>query len=238
MMPIILPPFLIRLRRKICEALGSTRYSRPGLDGLDRKLEEYLDFDGGFFIEAGANDGVSQSNTYYLERFRGWRGVLVEGIPELSARCEKNRPRAAVVQAALVEAGHPHDTVAMHYAGLMSTVAGAMDKVGGTNAHVQRGLELQNLKATYTIRVPAHTLTDVIIQHRPVGEIDLLSLDVEGMEAAVLRGLDFARFAPRFLCVEVWNMAEILLVLNGRYRIRAILVDKGSRSDVLFERIQ
>jgi FkbM family methyltransferase len=236
MKPLVLPPVLVRLRRKIFEGLGDARYSRPGLDGLDRKLEEYLDFDGGFFIEAGANDGVSQSNTYYLERFRGWRGVLIEGIPELAAQCKKNRPRAAVIQAALVEASYPYDTVEMHYAGLMSTVAGAMEKAGGTEAHIRRGLEVQCLKGTYTVRVPARTLTDVIAQHRPAGEIDLLSLDVEGMEAAVLRGLDFTRFAPRFLCVEMWNTAEIRAALGERYRVLAVLVEKGSRSDILFER--
>ena len=237
MKPLFLSPVLFRLRRKICEALGSARYSRPGLDGLDRKLEQYLDFDGGFFVEAGANDGVSQSNTYYLERFRDWRGVLIEGIPELAAQCKKNRPRAAVIQAALVKASYPHDTVEMHYAGLMSTVAGAMERAGGTEAYVRRGLEVQNLKTTYTVRVPARTLTDVIARHRPAGEIDLLSLDVEGMEADVLRGLDFTRYAPRFLCIEVWDMEEIRAVLDKRYRIRAILVDKGFRSDVLFERM-
>ena len=236
MTPLVRSPFLVRLRRKIHEALGSARYSRPGLYGLDRKLEEHLDFDGGFFVEAGASDGVSQSNTYFLERFRGWRGVLVEGIPELAAQCKKNRPRAAVVQAALVESARPYDTVEMHYAGLMSTVAGAMDQAGGTEAHIRRGLEVQNLKATYTVIVPALTLTDVILQHPPAGEIDLLSLDVEGMEAAVLRGLDFSRFAPRFLCVEVRDVAEIRAVLGDRYRVRAVLIEKDTRSDILFER--
>ena len=64
-------------RRRLCEAVGIRRYSRLALDGLDAKLEQHLDFDGGFFVEAGANDGLTQSNTYYFERWRGWRGLLV-----------------------------------------------------------------------------------------------------------------------------------------------------------------
>ena len=46
-----------RWRRSIYEAFGSDRYSRPALNQLDAKLERYLDYGGGFFIEAGANDG-------------------------------------------------------------------------------------------------------------------------------------------------------------------------------------
>ena len=61
---------LLRLRRHTAERLGSARYSRPALYQLDRKLEAYLG-DGGFFVEAGANDGFRFSNRYYLERFRG-----------------------------------------------------------------------------------------------------------------------------------------------------------------------
>ena len=45
------------------------------LYGMDRKLEKYLDFRGGTFIEAGANDGIAQSNSYFLENKHGWNGV-------------------------------------------------------------------------------------------------------------------------------------------------------------------
>jgi hypothetical protein len=41
---------------------------------MDRKLDELFDGRPGFFVEAGANDGYQQSNTYYLEHLRGWSG--------------------------------------------------------------------------------------------------------------------------------------------------------------------
>ncbi len=237
MKPLALPPSLVRIRRKVFEALGSSRYSRLALDRLDSKLEQYLDFDGGYFVEAGANDGLDQSNTYYLERFRGWTGLLIEGIPELAERCRKNRPRAVIESAALVADAGAQKTVEIHYAGLMSAVAGAMGGADATAAHVQRGLTAQEIARTYTVRVPARTLTELLMQHRPTGEIDLLSLDVEGMEAAVLRGLDLQRFAPRFLCIEVRDLAEIAAALGTRYRLREVLVEHPTRRDILFERI-
>ena len=48
------------------------------LNELDIKLSKHLDFDKGVFVEAAANDGIRQSNTYYLEACRGWTGILVE----------------------------------------------------------------------------------------------------------------------------------------------------------------
>src|SRR5438067_1783042 len=39
------------------------------------------------FVEAGAHDGYTESNTYYLARFRGWSGVPVQAIPELYRQC-------------------------------------------------------------------------------------------------------------------------------------------------------
>ena len=69
---------------------------RPALNNLDRKLEKYLNFEKGFFIEAGANDGYSQSNTYFLEKKRRWSGIQIEGIPKLFEKARKQRNKSVV----------------------------------------------------------------------------------------------------------------------------------------------
>jgi hypothetical protein len=101
------PPSKFRLlarhtRRRIYETFGSDRYTHFAQSDLDRKLAKYMSYRGGFFIEAGANDGLAQNNTYWFEQFLGWRGLLVEAVPEKAAQCRRNRPRAKVVNAALV----------------------------------------------------------------------------------------------------------------------------------------
>ena len=47
----------------------------------------------GFYIEVGAWNGVTLSNTYFLEQM-GWTGILVEPLPELYEACVHERPRS------------------------------------------------------------------------------------------------------------------------------------------------
>ena len=62
-----------------------------GLNNLDEKLEKYLNFDNGYFVELGANNGVNQSNTLYYEKYKGWKGVLVEPTLHNYLMCRQNR---------------------------------------------------------------------------------------------------------------------------------------------------
>ena len=48
----------------------------------------------GTFLEIGGNDGFSTTNTWRLEVCHGWRGILVEGHPQLFQRMRAKRPRA------------------------------------------------------------------------------------------------------------------------------------------------
>jgi FkbM family methyltransferase len=226
---------LKRTRRRLCEAAGILRYSRPSLFGIDRKLEHHLDLDGGVFIEAGANDGVRQSNTYYFEKIRGWTGLLIEPVPALAAECRRNR-RATVVEAALVARDVPGATVEIHLAGLMSTVAGAMGDEAATARHVAAAVAVQKRAEVGQIQVPARTLSAVIAEARLPATIDLLSLDVEGSETDALRGLDLARHAPRFICIEARDPAAIGALLGPRYEICEVLTDLGTHRDLLFRR--
>ena len=226
---------LRRFRRSAFEAVGSARYSRPGLYEIDRRLNQLMDLDGGCFIEAGANDGFSQSNTYYLERFRGWSGLLVEPIPELAAECRRNR-RTPVVEVALVADQSATPTVPIHCAGLMSTVAGALGSEEVTRRHIETGLSVQGLRTTRVIDVPARTRSSLIIEHGLKQDIDLLSLDVEGAEPVALRGLDLSQHCPRWICVEARDPAEIGRILDRTHRLVDVLTDLGTHRDLLYGR--
>jgi len=46
----------------------------------------------GVYLEAGALDGVTLSNTYFYEKCLNWTGILIEPSPASYARLEKKRP--------------------------------------------------------------------------------------------------------------------------------------------------
>ena len=52
-------------------------FKYKGANNLDKKIESYLNYNNGYFVELGANDGITQSNSYYFEKYRGWRGTLL-----------------------------------------------------------------------------------------------------------------------------------------------------------------
>lgn len=213
------------------EALGHPRYSRPALHDLDRKLARYLAFDGGFFVEAGANDGYTQSNTYYLERFRGWSGVLVEPVEALWRRCRRERPRSTVVRCALVASGGDGDTVPMLTSNLTSLVRGAMKSDASDREHAARGAAVQEIAVGETV-VPARTLTSVL-DGAGATRVDFLSLDVEGYERQALEGLDLDRYRPTYILVEARFRPEIDAVLAGRYDA----IDELTHHDVLYRSV-
>jgi FkbM family methyltransferase len=229
---------LLALRRRTYERFGSDRYSRPALHAMDAKLAALMPRRGGFFVEAGAYDGFIQSNTYWFARFRGWRGVLVEPIPHLYERARRQRPEAKVFNCALVPEGHPETTVRLSYGGLMSTVRGAKGGGEDEQAHVRAG-DMHGLDdVAYDVLAPARTLTSVLDEAGAPQDLDLLSLDVEGFEASVLQGLDLDRYRPRFMLIEMHDVATdkppIDEVLAGHYQVSG----RVSPTDLLYERTQ
>ena len=206
-----------RYRRRAFEAVGSRRYSRFALFGIEEKLARYFDFDGGFFIEAGANNGLNQSNTYHLERFQDWRGLLVEAAPDKAEACRRNRPHARTVHAALV-ADEATKSVCIQAADLMAYVAGSFADPQAEATHLGYAYKVQAMTEIATIEVPARTLTSILDEIRPP-RIDFFSLDVEGYEREVLKGLDLARHCPARILVETKQVESLLGELGGRYQI-------------------
>lgn len=217
-------------RRRVYEQLGNPKYSRPSLNDLDRKLAKYLDYRNGFFIEAGANNGYSQSNTYYLERMLGWRGVLVEAIPELYEQCRRERQSSLVYNCALVADDYSEPFIDMHFVDVMSVVEGALKTAEAQAAHIQTGLEVTKLKQTYRLQVPTRTLESILDQISDLPAIDFFSLDVEGYELNVLRGLNLQKYRPKYILVEARHFDEVNEFLSGFYD----LVEQMSYHDYLY----
>lgn len=145
---------------------------------------------GGFYIELGANDGLIQSNTAFLEKERHWTGVLIE--PSLNAyeKCVINRPKSRCINAACVDSSYTNKYVYGDFNGdLMSSIDGK---------------RLSNPVVTQ-VCVRAKTLEAILDDCGCDGEIDLLSLDTEGFELQVLDGLNLCKYRPRYMLIEIYK---------------------------------
>lgn len=218
-----------KYRRHLFEFVGSSRYSCPALRQMDRKLEKYVPYKGGFFVEAGANDGYAQSNTYYFEKIRKWKGILIEPIPQLYEKCVKQRPGSVVFNCALVPFDYDKPYVTMTYCSLMSLVKGARKCDMADLDHVRHGMEIQKNVESYEVRVPARTITS-ILDEVGVKNIDLFSLDVEGYESNVLKGFDLEKYRPKYMLIETTFRDEVEACISDYYEV----ADEFSPLDILY----
>ena len=179
-------------RARVAEGLGSERYSWPALNELDHLVEAHLPEGRHTFLEIGANDGYSQSNTYHLERCREWAGILIEPVPELYRMCRITRPRSTCFNVACVGTNGP-PTVDMVNRTLESVVLGQQD-AGEEKRRLSTG-------PGTPLQIPTRTLSQCI-DESPLDGVTFMSVDVEGSEITVLSGLDWDRHRPLWLLVE------------------------------------
>ena len=161
----------------------------PADDQIEKVLVwQYLGFSHeGYFVEIGANDPVNGSQTWLLEKI-GWSGVLVEPLPAKAELIRAQRPRSYLFVGAATDPAKVGELV---------LYVGEFDALSTTAKDPGR----YDPAYAGEIRVPAKTM-DHILEQAGAGKIDFLSLDTEGTELDVLRGLDLTRWQPRLILME------------------------------------
>lgn len=178
----------------------------PSYQDVNRVItEKYLNYDSGFFIETGGADGYTQSNTWYLEMHKNWKGILVEPNPIAANICRNLRPNSSVFNYALVSDEYDNDNVTLLQRIVYEDDPGLMSSI--SDSPIRKNAEwiapATEMDTTKEIVVQATTL-NAILESINVDKIDFFSLDVEGYEIEVLKGIDLKRFCPKVMLIE-WH---------------------------------
>ena len=146
---------------------------------------------GGYFVEFGATDGISLSNTYLLERDFNWRGILAEPNPVWHAALKHNRAASIDLRCVFRTTGERLKFLATKYPEL-GTVQGFESGDGHARARSEHNL----------IEVETISLNDLLEQHNAPRDIDYISVDTEGSELGILERFDFSRWNVMLWSVE------------------------------------
>lgn len=184
----------------------------------------------GVFFEAGAYDGVTQSNTYRLEKERHWRGLLVEPSPKFSELVTNRSNENTFLHAALTESQDERNLAGLFNGTLTDTAdpslvdfflrtnrpASLFEAARRLVRDIRRWLHgFEKSRAKKISEVPGVTLAKAIADSS-YSRIDLMSIDVEGMELSVLYGHDWV-VRPRVIIIETRSRdsLEIIEILTS-----------------------
>jgi FkbM family methyltransferase len=167
-------------------------YSQFGEDMILSWLFRHYRGRPGVYVDVGAYHPVVFSNTYGLY-CRGWRGVNVEPRPGALEDFRIFRPRDVNLRLCITPAPAADATLFVFEEAIHNTIdpADAEESMAAGRKLVARQT------------VPAATLTAVLDAHLPPGSpLDLLSIDVEGVDEAILMSNDWSRHSPLVIIFE------------------------------------
>jgi|GEM_PF-1751224 len=148
------------------------------------------------YLDVGAALPVGDNNTFLFYE-AGARGVLVEADPEYVDQYARDRPRDTVLQGAVVPAAlATSGSIRFH-----RTADRGWSTVLDERAALARELGKDG-SGGETLTVPTLSLGGIIEEHFSATGLDLLSVDIEGLDAAVLDEVDFDAAAPHVVIVE------------------------------------
>jgi FkbM family methyltransferase len=163
----------------------------------------------GYFVEFGAMDGITGSNTFLLESQYGWSGIVAEPARRWRSSLKQNRSCSVDFRCVWRKSGEMlefRETADPGFSTLKSF------SYSDYHAHIRKKGNIYNIETI--------SLTDLLRQYDAPKVIDYLSIDTEGSELEILNSFAFDNYAIRVITVE-HNYSD------KRLRIHELLTSKG-----------
>ena len=161
-----------------------TLYSNWGIDLLVKDILKNQK-EKGIYIDVGSHHPLINNNTYILYK-NGWKGINVDLDFNSIDMFNYFRPRDYNIQKALSNKIGIVDLYFFHNRAAKNTITKS------------RGKGAKSIK-----KINTDTLNNVIENSKiNTKKIDFLSIDVEGNELNVLKGLNFKKYRPKIISIE------------------------------------
>lgn len=181
-------------------AAAHTSYAQFGEDLILAGLLPYFGVANPSYLDIGAHEPIRGSNTYLFSGPGRGRGVLVEPNVDLSDKIRRVRPSDTLLVAGI----GVDETPEADYYVMSANGVNTFDK-----AQVEMMERTTDLRLVRVVKMPLLNINKVIAEHFGGAAPDFISIDIEGLDLAVLKTLDYARFRPKFICVETVIFATL-----------------------------
>ena len=145
----------------------------------------------GYFVDIGATNGISFSNSYLLESIYGWKGICVEPNPTKFRELVSNRTSNLCDRAVFNTTDKDVEFIVAYN-----------EDLSGITVCLDKYKDQIDKKGKKVIMVKTITITDLLDLYSAPSFIHYLSLDTEGSELEILRCLNFDRYAFGRIDVE------------------------------------
>ncbi|KRT15831.1 hypothetical protein ASU31_12665 [Pedobacter ginsenosidimutans] len=165
---------------------GNNYYSQLGQDCLVDTI--FNNKENGFFIEIGVGDGQSLSNSFFLEKNRGWNGILCEPAKQFKESITKTR--TAVFSNTPI---YSHSNHTVNFS----------ESKNGEFSSIKQRLDENYINNEQQEEYPLKTLSfNDLCRQNNCTKIDYLSVDTEGSEFEILSTINFSEINIGCISVE------------------------------------
>lgn len=178
----------VDLVRRIFDQHANLSYSNAGEDLIIRRI---FNKSAGFYVDLGCNAPDSKSNTFALYKL-GWTGICIDANEALIDRHSGLRPNDCQVLAAV--SNEIKEVVFTQFVG--GSQISSIDENFTERISKSRAEKIEK-------RMQTRTLTGILDGQAVAKNFDLLCIDVEGHDFEALQSLDFLKYRPRVIVIEI-----------------------------------
>jgi FkbM family methyltransferase len=225
-----------RLARKVISKLlllsindkGSSKNERHIYDRVEKALKNNSSV---FFLQIGANDGVTRDHLHKLILIhKEWTGIFIEPLKHIFAKLKLNYGNFDRFIFENVAIGVTKETKDFYFVSdkakdILEDCPPWYDQLGSfNNEHISKHFNGKFNPFIVKEKVECVPLSDVLLRN-DVTKIDLLQIDTEGFDYKILSQLDFQKYTPKVILFEHKHLVDdekkkaILLLKNNGYKL-------------------